>query len=98
MRDDELLPQTPAEVLDALGFDPQEIDDAAESAAAMTPGSTPSVCSWPRQKSLARRKTVESVASDEWALVLESGSELWDESKVKRDGEGQFAEKDGGEM
>ena len=74
MRDDELLPQTPLDVIDALGFDPRDIDEAAESAAAMTPGGTPNVCSWPRQKALASRKTVESVASDEWALVLEIGA------------------------
>lgn len=97
MRDDDMLPQTPPDVIDALGFDPRDIDEAAEIAAAMTPGSTPNVCGWPRQKALASRKTVESVASEEWALVLESGGELWDESKVKRDSEGQFSEKEGGE-
>lgn len=35
------------------------------------------------------------MASTEWAVVLESGNEPWDESKVKRDEGGKFAEKDG---
>lgn len=35
------------------------------------------------------------MASTEWAVVLEGSGELWDESKVKRDEGGQFAEKDG---
>ena len=95
MRDDELLPQTPPDVIAALGFDPCEIDDAAETACAITPGSAPNATMWSRSKGLARRVS-ESVPSAEWALVLES-SEPWDESKVKRDGEGQFAEKGGGE-
>lgn len=73
MSDAELLPQTPQDVIDALGFDPKDIDEAVEcGAGAMTPGNTPNLTNWPTNKSLASWRITETVAAGEWAVVLES--------------------------
>lgn len=52
LRDDELLPQTPQEVIDALGFDPRDLDEAQESAIGIMPGNVPNLTGWPRQRSM----------------------------------------------